>query len=151
MAKSSKVPFHINISHNFDSGACIKTLGLEEKGQLVKICADEILHMSDTYIPFREGALKKSGKIEDGTDVVWDTPYAHYMWEGIVYEDPDLHCAGFPTENGWRSRKKVEKVPTDRSIEYQNGKLRGAHWADRMLQDGGLEEIQKKLEEELRK
>ena len=78
-------------------------------------------------------------------------PYAHYMWEGIVYEDPDLHCAGFQTENGWRSRKNVQKIPTTRSLEYGNGTLRGAHWADRMLQNGGLEKIEKKLQEELQK
>lgn len=141
----------LRLKRNFDPGVCIKTLGLEEKGKLQRICANEILRLSDPYVPFDVGSLRDSGHIEDDTDVVWNTPYAHYMWEGIVYEDPDLHCAGFQTENGWRSRKNVQKVPTTRSLEYGNGTLRGAHWADRMLQNGGLEKIEKKLQEELLK
>lgn len=150
MGKSKTEHFDIKFSHNFNAGACIKTLGLEEQGRLVKTCADEILKLSDEYVPLNLGTLKGSGAVEDGTDVVWSAPYANYMWEGIVYEDPDLHCAGFPTENGWRSRKEIQKVPTDRSLEYQNGDLRGSHWVDRMLNDGGLEEIQKTLEKDVR-
>lgn len=146
MAKKS-----LRVTHNFDLGVCVKTLGLEEKGRLLQICANEVLRLSDPYVPFSEGDLRNSGHIENDTDTVWNTPYAHYLWEGIVYEDPDLHCAGFQTENGWRSRKNVQKVPTTRSLEYGNGTLRGAHWADRMLQNGGLEKIQKTLQEELQK
>ena len=113
---------------------------------------NEVLRLSDPYTPKAKGDLIGSGHPEDGTDIVWNMPYAHYMWEGIVYEDPQLHCAGFKTENGWRSRKESEnvppKVPTDRKLEYgngglQNGGLRGDHWVERMLQDGGLEEIEK--------
>lgn len=141
----------LTVTHNFDPGVCVKALGLEEKGRLQQICANEILRLSDPYVPLDEGTLRYSGHIEDGTDTVWNTPYAHYMWEGIVYEDPVIHCAGFQTENGWRSRKNVQKVPTTRSLEYGNGTLRGAHWTERMLQNGGLEKIQKTLQEELRK
>ena len=164
----------MKVTRNFDIGVCVKTLGLEENGRLLQICANEVLRLSDPYIPFAEAGLssnaivedKKSGGTEqhkhltdigkteatnDGVDVVWNSPYANYMWEGIVYEDPDLHCAGFQTENGWRSRKNVQKVPTTRSLEYGNGTLRGAHWADHMLQNGGLEKIQKTLQEELQK
>ena len=148
----AKTVFHsLKVTRNFDPGVCIKTLGLEEKGRLQQICANEILKLSDPYIPLADGGLSLSGHIENDADVVWNKPYAHYMWEGIVYEDPDLHCAGFKTDNGWRSRKDVDKVPTKRSLEYGNGTLRGAHWADRMLQNGGLEKIEKKLQEELLK
>ena len=135
----------------FDLDACIKNLGLEEHGRVQKKVAEEILRLSDPYVPFAQGGLKDSGHIEDSTDVVWDTPYATYMWNGIVYEDPELHCAGFKTENGWRSRKNVQKVPTDRSLEYHNGNLRSSHWVEKMLQDGGREEIEKAAREEVKK
>lgn len=127
----------------FNLGDCIHTLGLEEKGRVQQFVADEVLRLSEPYVPLDKSGLKDSGHTEGGTDIVWNTPYAHYMWEGIVYEDPQLHCAGFKTENGWRSRKDVEKVPTDRKLKYGNGNLRGGHWVERMLQDGGLEEIEK--------
>lgn len=128
---------------NFNLKDCIKKLGLEERGRIQQYVTNEVLNLSDPYVPFDEGTLRDSGHIENGTDVVWRTPYAHYVWEGIVYEDPDLHCAGFQlADGGWASRKGVQKIPTDRSLKYYNGSLRGPKWVDRMLQNGGLEKIQ---------
>ena len=130
----------------FNLNDCIKKLGLEEKGRVQQYVTNQVLELSEPYVPFREGGLKSSGHIENGTDVVWGgqaAPYAHYMWGGIVYEDPDLHCAGFPLKDGgWASRKDVNKVPTDRKLQYYNGSDRGDHWVLRMLQDGGLEKIE---------
>lgn len=127
---------------NFNLQDCIKTLGLDEKGRVQQVVTNAVLELSEPYIPFEEGALMASGHIENGTDIVWNTPYARYVWNGIVYEDPVLHCAGFQTENGWRSRKDVQKVPTDRELQYHNGSLRGKRWVDRMLQNGGREKIE---------
>lgn len=141
----------VKVTHSFNAGECLKALGLEERGRVQRRVAEEILALSAPYVPFDEGGLLGSGHIEDGTDVVWNTPYAQYQWNGIVYEDPELHCAGFKTENGWRSRKGVQKVPTTRSMEYQNGGLRGAHWADRMLQNGGLKNVEQAVKEEMKK
>lgn len=129
---------------SFNLQDCISKLGLEEKGRVQNAVTEEVLRLSGEYIPLDEGTLKDSGHIENGTDVVWKTPYAHYMWGGIVYEDPELHCAGFRVKDGgWRSRKGVEKLPTDRKLTYGGEPLRGAKWVPRMLQDGGLEQIQK--------
>lgn len=135
----------------FNLDDCIRTLGLEERGRVQQVVTNEVLRLSEPYVPMAEGDLIASGHIENNTDVVWDMPYARYMWNGIVYEDPDLHCAGFMTDNGWRSRKGVQKVPTDRSLQYQNGNLRGAHWVDRMMQNGGREEIEKAAREAVKK
>ncbi len=130
----------------FNVDDCIKALGLDERGRVQQFVTNEVLKLSDTYIPLDEGGLKRSGHIENDTDVVWGgeaAPYAHYMWEGIVYEDPKLHCAGFPVKDGgWRSRKGVEKVPTTRTLEYREAPVRGDHWVPRMLQDGGLAKIE---------
>ena len=132
----------INYSCSFDLTECIHTLGLDERGRVQQVLSNGILQLSEAYIPFDQGDLMASGHIENNTDIVWDTPYAQYMWNGIVYEDPVLHCAGFQTENGWRSRKGVQKVPTERSMEYRNGLKRGPRWVDRMLQNGGREKIE---------
>ncbi|MBQ6696188.1 MAG: hypothetical protein IJN16_05740 [Lachnospiraceae bacterium] len=135
----------------FNLQDCIRTLGLDEKGRVQQDVANEVLILSEDYIPFDEGDLMASGHIENGSEVVWDTPYAQYMWNGIVYEDPELHCAGFKTENGWRSRKNVEKVPTDRKLKYYKGNKRGSHWVDKMLQNGGREAIEKVAREAVKK
>lgn len=137
----------VNYYCDFDLSQCLKTLGLEAKGRVQQVVTNSVLELCDQYVPFNKGGLKDSGHIEDDTDVVWDTPYARYMWNGIVYEDPQLHCAGFKTEDGWRSRKDVKKVPTTRSLKYEKGSHRGAHWAERMLQEGGREEIERRARE----
>lgn len=130
----------------FNLQDCIKTFGLDEGGRVQQFVTEEVLKQSDPYIPFDDGALKDSGHIENGTEVVWGgqaAPYARYMWNGIVYEDPELHCAGFKVKDGgWRSRKGVQKVPTDRLLEYQGAPMRGAYWVPRMLQNGGLKQIE---------
>lgn len=137
---------------SFNLQDCIKTLGLEEKGRVQQVVTNEVLRLSDPYIPFDEGRLKDSGHIENGTDVVWNTPYAHYMWEGIVYEDPELHSAGFQLKDGgWRSRKGVSKVPTDRKLTYQGEATRGEKWVSRMLQDGGRDKIEQAARNEVKK
>ena len=140
----------VNYQCTFDLDKCIKTLGLDERGRVQQAIDETFLTGVEPYVPFLEGNLIDSGienTIIGSGEIVWNTPYAQYMWNGIVYEDPKLHCAGFKTENGWFSRKDVQKVPTDRSLEYKNGSLRGSHWAERYLQNGGLKEIEKKARE----
>lgn len=123
----------------------MKAFGLDEGGRVQQVVTHETLRLSDDYIPFDEGALKDSGHIE-GTDIVWGggaVQYARYMWNGIVYEDPVLHCAGFEVkEGGWCSRKGVQKVPTKRLLEYQGTPKRGAYRVARMMQNGGCEKIE---------
>lgn len=138
----------MKVTYDFSVKDCIKNLGLDEGGVVQQVVTNEVITLSEPYVPLAEGDLAASAHIENGTDVVWGLPYAHYMWGGIVYEDPLLHCAGFQVEDGgWRSRKGVQKIPTNRKLEYQNGSLRGSKWVPRMLQDGGA----KKIEDEARR
>lgn len=136
---------------NFRLKDCIAAMGLEERGRVQQHVAEQVQILSDEYIPFDEGLLKDSGHIENGTEVVWNTPYALYQWNGLIYEDPQLHCAGFKTDAGWRSRKGVQKIPTNRKMTYQGGTLRGPKWVDRMLNNGGREAIEQSAREMAKK
>lgn len=136
---------------NFRLKDCIAAMGLEERGRVQQHVAEQVLILSDEYIPFDEGLLKDSGHIENGTEVVWNTPYARYQWNGLIYEDPQLHCAGFKTDAGWRSRKGVQKIPTNRKMTYQGGTLRGSKWVERMLNNGGREAIERSAREMTKK
>lgn len=133
-------------SYDFDITKCMSRLGIDEGGRVQRAVTQDVLNLSEPYIPFAEGNLKASGHIENNTDVVWGgatAQYAHYMWGGIVYEDPQLHCAGFPLKDGgWASRKDVKKIPTNRKLQYNGAPMKGAKWVPRMLQDGGREQIQ---------
>lgn len=146
---------------NFDLEECLKTLGLNERGRVQRFVTNEVIRLSDPYVPMDEGTLKNSVHIANDTDVVWSTPYAHYQWGGMVWEDPKLKAAGFPITDesgavqGFRSRKGVVKVPTDRELQYnhglQDGGRRGPRWVERMLQDGGLKAIEDGAREMVRR
>lgn len=142
----------MKVTYDFDVNRCIKDLGLDEGGRVQQVVTNQVRTLSEPYVPKDDGTLIDSARIENGTDVVWETPYAHYMWGGIVYEDPVLHCAGFQVEDGgWRSRKGVQKVPANRKLEYQNGSLRGPMWVPRMLQNGGAKKIEDEAKKAVRK
>lgn len=132
-----------NYTCDFNLQDCIRTLGLEERGKVQSYVTNTVLMLCDSYIPLDEGDLRASGHIENGTEVVWNTPYARYQWGGIVYEDPKLNAAGFLTDAGWKSRRGANKVPTDRKLNYHNGNKRGDHWVERMMQNGGKNTIER--------
>lgn len=109
------MPHDYDVKFNLDD--CIKALGLDEKGRVQNFVTNEVLRLSEPYVPFdiaelyaNPGRLKNSGHIE-GTDVVWKTPYARYL-----YYHPEFNFQGSP--------------------------MRGGNWVDRMLQNGGLERIE---------
>ena len=108
---------HYNTVCTFDLQDCIKTLGLEERGKVQQYVTNEVIRLSDPYVPFdaagkypNPGRLRESVHIENDTDVVWQAPYARRWY----YEDAN----------------------------FQGAPLRGNYWADRMLQDGGLKQIE---------
>lgn len=136
----------------FNLGECIKTLGLNEKGRVQQVIDQTVLKVCDPYVPFDNGFLKESAYVDNGGgEIVWPGPYAHYLYEGIVYEDPDLHCAGFLTDNGWFSKKGVQKVPTERKLQFQGAPLRGAKWVDRAMEAGGMEAVEEAAREEIKR
>lgn len=81
----------------------------------------EILKDCAPFVPRITGELERSGirgtKIGGGL-VVWNSPYARYQYYGKVMVDPKTGVAGFMTKDGWRSRKGVKKVLTDRDLEH---------------------------------
>lgn len=109
MPKDYEVKF--NLKDTFER------LGLEEQGRVQQYVTDEVLRLSDPYVPFdianlypNPGRLRNSGRVE-GTDVVWSTPYARKL-----YYHPEYNFQGAP--------------------------MRGGNWVDRMLQNGGLKQIE---------
>lgn len=132
---------------DFNLDDCIKTLGLEERGKVQQVVTEQVLQLSEPFVPFDQGGLLASGRIENGTDVVWGggegVLYARYMWNGILYVDPETNSPFAP--------KYTQKVPTDRKLQYQGGGLRGPRWVERMLQNGGREKIEKAAREAVKR
>lgn len=82
---------------------------------------EQVVADCEPLIPLNQGALRDSVRYPEGIYghlIEWNTPYAHYQYEGILYL----------TEDGrsWANREE-SKYPTDRLLEYHHPGT-GAKW-----------------------
>ena len=120
-----------------------KILKLDKDGEVQKFFSQtSAIHM-DKYVPMREGRL---ADCKVGTDyILYDTPYAHYQYEGKVY------APNIPIKDkngiiiGWWS--KAPKYETSRDLTYSTTmhEYAGSHWDQRMWTAEG-DEVIKELE-----
>lgn len=111
--------------------AIMRKFGLEKRGEIQNLVANEVVRLCDPYVPFDEGYLKESVRIEDGGETVsWNTPYAKYQYYGML----------MVAENGssWAKFGETKQL-TDVPLKHQNG--RRSFWFDYAMQNGGIEEI----------
>ena len=115
----------------------IKDLNLEEGGSVQYFFTNEVWRLSDDYVPFNEGPLKNNSFINtEGTQIIYNSPYARYQWYGMLMVDPDYLVGGFPIRNGkisfkdsdgpingYVSRQGVPKIldPKGRALNNFNG------------------------------
>lgn len=95
-----------------------------------KFVASEWSRYFAKYVPMREGILATDITIEP-YKVTYNSPYAHYQWEGKLYVDPITHKGAFySTDYGFWSRPGVTKIPTDIPLNYskEQNPLATSHW-----------------------
>lgn len=115
----------------------LKDKGLNKAGDAQQFHTANVLNRLKRYMPFVTGMTYKvtvAQTVISRPEIVTNTPYAHYLFEGKVMVDPKINAAGFMTPEGWRSRKGCVKVRTSRELEYSRTKNRrvGPRW-DRTL------------------
>lgn len=112
--------------------------GLGYGGNAHRFLTNELMRLSDPYVPMRNSALKSSARMSnEGDAIIYNTPYARYMWYGKVMVDPKTQkaCMVFTDKKTgnvvFYSKPNVKKIVTDRDIRYRSGGLRGARWVER--------------------
>lgn len=88
--------------------------------RIQKYVDSEVLRLSDKYVPFQTGMLKKSGilgTVIGSGEVQYIAPYARYQYYGKV-------MTGSPP-----------KQTTDKDLTYNGAPQRGAYWFERMKVD----------------
>ena len=113
-------------------------LGITTDGKVSKFAVNNCAKHMDKYVPFRNGDLARYYIV--GNEIHYDQPYAHYMYEGIVYVDPKYGVGAFPIKDkegnlkGFYSRKDIAKVPSGRTFDYNTSmhSEAGPHWNERM-------------------
>lgn len=111
-------------------------LGIEPNGRVqtffTKRCAE---HM-DKYIPLDEGGLAYDNRTIESDRIIYESPYAHYMYEGKVM-GPNIPIMEEGKIVGWFSPKGQPKHYTGKDIDYSKSiarghKYAGPHWDKRM-------------------
>jgi len=95
------------------------------------------------FVPFQNGTLRGSLTYPNGLDggqLEWNTPYAHYLYEGEVYINPKYCASGFIGEDGLWHGWRGPKVPSGRPITYHTEGT-GDHWFEKAKQEYGAEWI----------
>ena len=118
-----------NVSIKIDTSRIDKNIREAQKLLNLAVVGD-----CDPMIPFQQGALRNSVIYPDGIyggEIEYNTPYAHYQYEGIVYGPniPIRDAEGNIT--GWYSPPK--KNPTGRPLAYHTAGT-GDHWFEKEKQ-----------------
>ena len=107
-------------------------LGIEPNGRVQRYFQKRCKDYMDKYVPREDGNLRKNVDLSNPNYIVYQSPYAHYMYEGKVMGPniPKKNKAGRIT--GWFSPKGKKKHYTGASIVYHTGGT-GPHWDRRMV------------------
>lgn len=94
----------------FNLDKCIKTLGLEERGRVQQYVTNAFAKNVEPFVPLdpakkydNPGRLRDSCHIENGTDVVWSTPYARRL-----YYHPEYRFQGEPMRGGYWAERYMQ-------------------------------------------
>ena len=114
--------------------------GLERGGRVQRTIDQKVIDYCQPYVPASpdrtlEFSAQVSTEIGSG-QVVWNTPYAHYQYMGIVY-GPNIPIIEDGILMGFFSPPGRPKHPTDRELTYDTAQnpLAGPYWFDRMKAD----------------
>lgn len=105
--------------------------------------ASEAERLMVPYVPARHLVLTQNISVyaEDDHGVVeYNSPYAHYQYEGKLYVDPKTKRGAFTNGEGffW-SRPGVAKIPSGKGLEYNTFRHPKAtsHWDKAMITERG--------------
>lgn len=125
-----------------DPDDILAQFGLERGGEVQKVIDQKVIDYCQPYVPASpdrtlEFSAQRATQIGSGF-VVWDTPYAHYQYMGIVYgPNIPIYEPGTGVLLGFFSPPGMPKQPTDRKLTYDTSQnpLAGSFWFERMKAD----------------
>lgn len=127
----------IQIHWNKDEDTIAKEAAGIPQGLLALASAAE--RLMDPYVPADQLALAQNVRtyVEGDSGIVhYQSPYAHYQWEGKLYVDPITKKGAFTNGEGlfW-SRSGVAKKPTGKKLKYRTFRhpLATSHWEKAMM------------------
>ena len=118
----------------------LAAFGLEQGGRVQQTIDQKVIDYCTPYVPASpnrtlEFSAQVSTEIGSG-QVIWNTPYAHYQYMGVVY-GPNIPIIQDGVLMGWFSPPGRPKHPTDRELTYDTSQnpMGGPYWFERMKAD----------------
>ena len=129
-----------------------KKLGINPGGRVQKVIDSSVIHYMRLLMPQDSGMMMANTRNRIPGLITVETPYDHYMNEGILYVDPKYNIGAFhdPISGRFWSRPGVKKVPSSKNLQYHGGPNRGAHFVERTLTEH-FDDILKNAKEEVEK
>lgn len=118
----------------------LEMAGINENGAAKRFFTNELMKLSDDYVPYQSGMLKASARIgNNGDEIIYNTPYARYLWYGKLMVDPVTGKGAFYNGERFWSRPKTQpnyqKVLTSRDLKFTGAPMRGPRWVERAYID----------------
>ena len=125
---------------NIEPTDLLARYGLEKGGRVQRFIDQKVIDGCRPYVPASpdrtlEFSAQVSTEIGSGR-VIWNTPYAHYQYMGIVY-GPNIPIIEEGVLMGFWSPPGRPKSPTDRELTYDAAQnpMAGSHWFERAKAD----------------
>lgn len=98
------------------SGAKAKIKAICSNPEVGQFAAEDVMRLSQPYVPVDQSFLMKSAQAEPFL-VTWNTPYAHYQWNGISKSGKELKYTKTTAHSHWE--QQIDKSELARDItEY---------------------------------
>lgn len=106
-------------------------LGIEPNGRVQRYFQNACYRYMDKYVPIEDGNLRRNVDLANPNYIVYESPYAHYMYEGKVM-GPNIPIKRGEHITGWFSPRGKRKHYTGKDINYHKAGT-GDHWDRRMV------------------
>lgn len=118
-------------------------IGLNPGGDVPRVFAEICKTHMDSYVPRRSGILRGSARIINNNQILYNTEYAHYIYEGKKYVMDNGKSAYYSPTYGFWSKPHTPKVDSGELLNYRDG---FRYW-DREMWSAEKDQCLKELED----
>lgn len=115
-------------------------IGIQPNGPAQRYFQNTCYRYMDKYVPYRTGALRREVDLSNPKKIIYEVPYAHYMYEGIKYVMDNGKSAYYSPTYGFWSDKGKKKHSSGETLNIRIG---GPHWDKRMWTAEGQDVVKK--------
>lgn len=138
----------MSVKVDFEPTSTIEVkLGIEPNGRVQRYLQNQCYRYMDKYVPRQDGNLRKNVDLSNPEYIIYESPYAHYMYEGKVMA-PSYPIKKNGVVIGFYSPKGKRKHYTGEKIKYKTPGT-GDHWDEKMRNNDMtklVESVQKYVE-----